>query len=96
MWMNLHIIGIAETWLHENILDGEISLKGFTLYRKDRQEVKTGRGGGVVLYVSELLVSSACEELNKYKAEATWCKIQLDKSNVLTVGVLYESRLRGW
>ena len=67
---SLHIIGIAETWLHENVSDEEISLQGYTVYRKDRQFVKPGRGGGVVLYISNTLVSSTCEELNRYKAEA--------------------------
>lgn len=89
--LNLHIIGVCETWLHENILDGEISLEGFTLYRKDRQAVKPGRGGGVLLYVNNILVSSACEILNSYKAEAVWSNIQIDKGNVLTVGVCYKS-----
>ena len=52
---NLHIIGIAETWLHENVSDGEINLKGFTVYRKDRHSVKPGRGGGVVLNILVML-----------------------------------------
>jgi len=88
---NLHLIGIAETWLHEDISDGEVNLEGFTLYRKDRHSVKSGKGGGVVLYISNSLVSSACEELNKYKAEAVWCNLHVEKGSVVTVGVCYRS-----
>ena len=40
---NLHIVGIAETWLQENVSDEEIYLKGFTLCRKDRNSFKPGR-----------------------------------------------------
>ena len=47
---DLDIIGIAETWLNESILDSEIKLDGFTLYRKDPCKVKEGRGGGVLLF----------------------------------------------
>ena len=48
---DLHVIGIVETWLHDGISDSEISLPGFTSYRKDRSSVKSGKGGGVLLYV---------------------------------------------
>jgi len=47
---NLHIVGIAETWLNENVMDGEICLIDYTAYRKYSQGVKFGRGGGVILY----------------------------------------------
>ena len=34
------IIGLAETWLNSEISNSEISLNEFTLYRKDRNEIK--------------------------------------------------------
>ena len=46
--LNLHIIGIAETWLNDNIANSEVCLRGFTMYRRDRLNIKEGRGGGVL------------------------------------------------
>ena len=41
------IICVVETWLHEDILDSEISIEGFSIMRLDR----TRHGGGVIVYV---------------------------------------------
>jgi len=43
------VIGVTESWGDDDISDGEFSLPGFTMFRRDR----TGRhrGGGVLLYV---------------------------------------------
>ena len=45
-------------------MDSEFNIPGFRLYRKDRAEVNDKKGGGVALYVSNSLRSSACDELN--------------------------------
>lgn len=89
---NLHIIGVVETWLHDNIGDGEISIPEFTVYRKDRKAVKGGKGGGVLLYVRDSLVSCACKELNEFKNESVWCKLLCNNNrDDLIVGVIYRS-----
>ena len=75
----------------KNASDEEINLKGFTVYRKDRHSVKPGRRGGVVLYISNALVSSNCDDLNRYKAESVWCNLHIDNGNILIVGVCYRS-----
>ena len=46
----VHIIALTETWLDSNISDAEVSLPGFTLFRRDRLARK---GGGVAVFVSE-------------------------------------------
>lgn len=45
-----HIIGITETWLHDEIHDDEITLPG---YNKTRAERKHCRGGGITLLKSD-------------------------------------------
>ena len=40
---------MAETWLNDNIDKAEVSIDGYTAYRKDRKEVKKARGGGVIM-----------------------------------------------
>ena len=42
-----HILGITESWGKEEIDDGELSLPGYTLFRKDRDDGR--KGGGVLL-----------------------------------------------
>ena len=37
-----HIIGIAESLANKDIVDAELSLTGYVMFRKDRRE----RGGG--------------------------------------------------
>ena len=51
-------------------------MEGFVLFRKDRSEVKDGRGGGVILYVSEELTCTAADKLNSIKCEAVWVELQ--------------------
>jgi hypothetical protein len=47
------IVGVTESWTHEEIGDAEINIKGYTVFRRDREVDKGGkkRGGGVLLYV---------------------------------------------
>ena len=83
MYANEHkldILAITESWLHKEIDNSEISLKDFTLYRKDRDEIKGGRGGGVLLFIRNSLLSSACEELMS-KSGSVFCKIVPEQSN---------------
>ena len=89
----LDIVGIAETWLNENVLLPEVNIDGYKLYRKDRSEVKEGIHGGVLLYVRNEIVSQKCDYLNDGKSESLWCKI-LDvknKMNEIIIGVCYKS-----
>ena len=38
-------LGIAKTWLHDTVENSEIRIEGYSLYRIDRAEIKSGRGG---------------------------------------------------
>ena len=76
---DIKIIGIAESWLNESIDNREVAIENFTLYRRDRSEIKAGRGGDVLLYVHNSITSSSCTELNCFKTESVWCKICTDE-----------------
>ena len=47
------IIGVTESWTSGDILDSELSLDGYDLFRKDRPVARAG--GGVLLYVKSSL-----------------------------------------
>ena len=53
------ILNINETWLHDNIDDGFVSIKDYTLIRSDRETIEAGvvkKGGGLCTYVKDGLV----------------------------------------
>ena len=87
---SLDIIGVAESWLNENILDSEVAIDGYTLFRKDRNRLKPGRGGGVLLYIRNNLNCVECPELNTCSNESVWCKLLLDENEIF-VGIVYRS-----
>ena len=68
------VIGVTESWGDDEISDGEFSLLGFTMFRRDR--ASEHRGGGVLLYVR-------CEfnpikvTLSSQFVEQVWCSIQI-------------------
>ncbi len=84
---NPDIIGITETWLHEQITDTELNLPEYTIYRHDR---KNKSGGGVVLLIKNNIKSSVREDLSKEFEECIWCDI-INKDTKILFGVCYRS-----
>ena len=85
------IIAITESWATPDITDNELGLDGFVLFRKDRSEIRVGRGRGVLLYVSN--VSNRCvaaETLDAFKCESLWIEIHDDSRANVIVGVCYK------
>ena len=85
---NCDIIGITETWGHHQINDAELSIEGYTLFRKDR-EGKTG--GGLALYIKESLTASENLDLTNHEfQESLWCSVKGLHSSTL-VGICYRN-----
>ena len=83
-----HVIDITESWANEDIVDAELALTGYVMFRKDR---RVRRGGGVILYIKESI--QAYEITLKSEAdsvEAIWCNI-VTRNSTLTIGVVYRS-----
>ena len=55
--MKPQIISITESWGEEWISDGIFALKGYTMYRDDRNRMK---GGGGHCFTSERILSREC------------------------------------
>jgi len=93
-YVKLHgytIIAITESWTTPDISDNELGLDGFVLFRKDRSEIRVGKGGGVLLYVSNELRCVAVEKLNAFKCESMWIELDDDSRANVIVGVCYKS-----
>ena len=86
---NCNITGITETWTNSNISDSEINIEGCYMFRTDRKE---GKGGGVILYITEKLTAVMCLDIDVGFEEVVtvWCKIKLS-SDYLLAGVYYRS-----
>ena len=90
--MKLDIIGVAETFLNSEVLQAEIYIDGYKIYRKDRCNVKAGKCGGVILYIRDDIISYECDDLNGFNCESVWGKIKTERNDELTVGVCYKSQ----
>ena len=67
------MIMITESWAADHISDAEISVDGYDLFRNDR---KSHRGGGCLIYVKNNLHATLIEDLSfDYDAETLWCKL---------------------
>jgi len=81
--LNPDVIGITESWTHNNIEDAELMLHGYQLFRCDRN---TGnKGGGVLLIVKDVFNPIEFHTKTTY-GEHVWCKV----GDLLT-GVCYRS-----
>lgn len=54
---SLDVVIFTESWLHANCADSLIHVRGYTIYRHDRQTKTKGgvtkRGGGIIAYIKE-------------------------------------------
>ena len=68
-------LGITKSWCSDSVSDGELHLKGYNLFRADRQ---SGSGGGVLLYLHESLSTTLCVPFMDFDIDdALWCSVTL-------------------
>ena len=83
------IVGITETWAVEDIGDSELSLEGYTMFRRDRMLGLKMKGGGVLLYIKKFCKCNREDDiLDKNFPECVWCDIDINGEKTL-VGVCY-------
>lgn len=88
---NLDIVGITETWLTASVLSSEVSIEGYTLLRKDRNDANKTRGGGVALYINDEITIVEREDLyEQLFPESVWCTVISKKEKTL-IGVCYRA-----
>ena len=83
---SLSILAITETWLTDEISDGEVAMDGYRLFRRDR---RTGhQGGGVCVYVHHQLNVRVLNKLDHPDLEMLWLEVKLGKER-FNLGCLY-------
>ena len=87
----IDMLGLTESWTHEEVGHGEIEFSGYVCYRKDRNRSKgKERGGGVLLYITEQVTSFMMEE-EEEETESIWVRVGNTKKTEMYVGVVYRS-----
>lgn len=82
----IHVLSFTETWLTKEIMDGEVDISGYSLFRKDRNQSK---GGGVGVFVRNDIDVSRRYDLEIDDIEGIWLEITLPKSRAFLVGTFY-------
>ena len=82
------VIGITESWCNDRVLEAELAMDGYDLFRSDRGGGL--RGGGVLLYARSslraVLYKTKCQD-----GEHICCKLTSSRGNELIIGVIYRS-----
>ena len=88
---NFDIFAVCESWLNDTVLDSEIAIEGYQVYRKDRSN---SIGGGICLYVKNECAFTVCHDLMFDDVEALWGVLNLDSKRLL-ISVIYRPPSRG-
>ena len=87
----LNIVAITESWANFSVLDAELALDGFRMFRKDCERDVEQKGRGVLLYIKNNIVVSELNEYRDRKCEAVWVRANGKKGRGICVGVCYRS-----
>ena len=85
------ILCLNETKLDGYVKDEDISIPGYTPYRRDRNRF----GGGVAIYVSDRIEAYQMNELEDQNREAVWVKVCFKRSKPIVIGSVYRPPGKG-
>ena len=83
------IFGMCETFLEPNVPDGQVNLEGYDFLRKDRAEVQSKTGGGLILYFRNSLNVKRRLEIEISNIETIWAEITLPNAKPFLVCTTY-------
>ena len=87
-----HILALTEFGAGGTVMDGELGIEGYSLYRGDHSSGGGGLGKGVAVYVAETLNHSAYPNFDEIGFDcSTWITVKLSNNKTLLVGVVYRS-----
>lgn len=83
----LDILCISETWLKKRVKDKDISIKGYTLRRKDRPRI---RGGGVCIYIKDTIPFIDRPDLTDFNdVEGLWIELVAKNNDNTLICCMY-------
>ena len=81
-----HILGLCETFLHDDIANEHVCINNFVLERKDR---KGKKGGGLVIYVHESQKYKRRIDIEVHDIESVWLEIFYNQGNSFLLNFAY-------
>ena len=94
--LNLDIITLSETWLHDNLPDSMYHLTGYNVERNDRswktQAEQVKRGGGIACFIQQnYTYSRENDDLNisSVDLESLWITILIPNMRKIVIGTIY-------
>ena len=90
------VVIVTETWLTERHIDELFMMPGYTLFRRDRHQIKDNgkmrRGGGVAIYVSTRYTATvfvpSLEDHSDRTLELLWIRVE-KQSRIYLIGGIY-------
>ena len=82
----IHILGLGETHLYDDVYDNEIEIAGYKLFRKDRSG---NNYGGIVVYLRDTINAIRRIDLEIESIEAIWVEITMPCARGLLVAHFY-------
>ena len=86
-YKDIAMISFSETHLTPNVSGSEIAIDGYTIFRKDR--VNQAKGGGVIMYVLDSLITTRRPDLESSSVESIWIELSIRKSRSILLGTIY-------
>ena len=83
--INMHILCVNETRLDKSVTDSEVEIDGFNIIRNDRNR----RGGGVAIYISNMLSFNIRTDLVDSSKEMIWLEIIPSHSKPFLLACIY-------
>lgn len=82
---NIHILAISETHLDATVLDTEVTIDGYNIFRRDSDK----HGGGIALYIRNSFPATQCSEFMSDSLESLWVKVHLSHLKPVLIGCCY-------
>ena len=76
---------VSETHLDATVLDMEVSIDGYNVFRRDRNK----HGGGIALYIRNNFLATLCSEFMSDSLESLWVKVYLPYLRPVLIGCCY-------
>ena len=90
--MNPHVLALTEFGASAMVMDSELGIDGYSLYRGNHSDGNGGLGHGVALYISDTLNHSACPLFDDVEFDCTaWSCVKMSNNKSLLIGVVYRS-----
>ena len=87
-----HILALTEFGASAAVMDSELGVEGYSLYRGNHSDGNGGLGRGAALYMSDSLNHSACPLFDEVAYDCSaWSCVKMSSGKTLLVGVVYRS-----